>query len=244
LRQKELDMNRRTAAASIAERYQKAGHGQNSSQTRSGSLNAFELFQKNVEEGRRNGLELSQLKLENIAKDAGLKQIGSGGESTVFDLAKYSLGIEKVLKIFYKEEVARGEYVIFADPKYQDVTPRAFDHDEEWRWITVEKLQPLEGWRTFYEQFESLYNHIFKPEVGYVPSNPGYELSKIIEREEEWSDKEYEDLFSKEAIEWMNQIRNLHEDLGLEVKDLAPRNMGLDRRGNIVLLDIYIEQVL
>lgn len=69
--------------------------------------------------------------------DTHYERIGSGDEADV-----YALNEDIVVKISNRENL-RGEYVIFADPQYDLVTPEVYGHHPDWYWIAVEKVDPL-----------------------------------------------------------------------------------------------------
>lgn len=65
------------------------------------------------------------------------ERIGSGDEADV-----YALNEDIVVKVSNRENL-RGEYVIFADPQYDLVTPEVYGHDPDWHWIAVERVDSL-----------------------------------------------------------------------------------------------------
>lgn len=172
-------------------------------------------------------------KLNNLAESMLGPPIGEGSEAKVYDA-----GSDKILKISSSAKNLRAEYVIFVDPQYQQVTPEAYDHGENWKWIVVEKVEPLgrDNWPELAKHLPHLKEKMEKRGKGFTYGGLWSVLLDIGKGNLSW----LKDLPQDEKT-FVLQVIDLHEKLGLQSQDIRPENIGIDKDGNLVLIDIYTE---
>jgi hypothetical protein len=156
--------------------------------------------------------------------------LGSGVESKV-----YEADSDTVIKISQSSKNLRGEYVVFADPQFSYVTPDAIDHHEAWKWIQVEKVNTI-GEGNWQELFSRL------PETRHILSQSSSDIARgfeqAVRKMPEWVD----DLPEKERAFFKN-IHDLHDALDVRAIDVNPGNIGIDSENNLVLFDIFLDNV-
>jgi hypothetical protein len=201
---------------------------------------SFDAFREEVEgikkaEGKMDKSTLG--KMINAARDY-FDVIGDGAEAVVFDV-----GSDKVLKIYrWHTEAARGEYVIFADPQFKDVTPDVHAHGDDWGWIVVEKVDVLKNWKKIERHFPELWEKALDLQVHERQhTNIHSAFSALIKNFDLYEST----IESKREREWAQEVKRLHDVLGVEGRfDIKPANLGTDSRGNIVLIDLYLDEVI
>jgi hypothetical protein len=203
----------------------------------------FDDFEEEYRELSEKKDDMSMARYKAKTEDIAIrhfKEIGRGMEASVWELTNNA-----VLKIYEMEKVARGEYVIFIDPQYQLVTPEAYEHAEDWKWTVIERVEPLQrgDWSTVFDDLPNVerWMHMAKADERY-PSDKNTLFQDLINDFSELRDL-FEDVkFNNKEVEWMRQVKQIHDDLGLRkgVSDLYPSNMGVDSDGHLVILDIYL----
>jgi hypothetical protein len=193
----------------------------------------------NFEEFKEDYKEKGQLKTDPHDY---FTEIGDGIEANV-----YQVGQDRVLKVYDKPGSGRAEYVIFIDPQYQDVTPNAFDHAEDFTWIVVEKVDPItddwEDWSSIKPYLPDLYRVIMEDRDATFFERKRT-INDIIKRSDDSSFGEFYDISRKEQS-WLRSIKKLYDDLGQKDRyDIKPDNLGEDSKGRLVLLDIFVYNLI
>lgn len=152
------------------------------------------------------------------------EEVGAGQEAFVF-----SVGPQRVLKVSDDERNLRGEYVIFRDPKYQEVTPQAYDHGENWTWVTVEKVESLMSWNEVWDYFPGMVDEKVDLKAMFM---------RAPEHIQDGDPPEWLNYLPPEEKEFFYSVADLFDDLALKAQDIHPQNMGVDHKGRVVLLDI------
>lgn len=152
--------------------------------------------------------------------------LGTGSEATVF-----AIDDERVLKVSLSQKNIRGEYVIFADPQFDPVTPEVYGHGEDWHWMIVERFEPIRSWREVKGYFPNLWT--------FLPKGDPQEVLNSFLREggnPPWFENLHEDI-----RQWVHQVRRLHDRLGNRIEDIRPSNLGVSRDRHFpVLIDIWM----
>ena len=162
--------------------------------------------------------------------------LGIGSEAAVYEVSS-----DKVLKVSDDPKNLRAEFFTFSNPKYDQVTPDAYDHHDKWGWIVVERVKPFKSgdWDSLLQHFPSFVE--FKEKKGEDPSVDmvwTFNDLSVGGKQAEW----VYGLQEKEKNFFL-KIKSLHEDLNLDVADIRPANFGIDNKGNVVLLDILTSYV-
>lgn len=163
-------------------------------------------------------------------------EIGSGQEASV-----YRINPDWVLKISTPVNI-RGEYIIFADPKYERVTPDVHHAHPDWIWMVVENVDLLGGPGKIGRHFPSLKREA--DEEGKRVSEMMSDL--LVARYNGYRPFSYSGL-SDEAKEWFDLIADMIQDLGLgedAALDIYWENLGFDQSGNLVVTDIYTHSAI
>lgn len=183
---------------------------------------------------RTRGIEKAY-QVQKVAKEM-FPLIGKGKEASVYKISE-----DRVLKVSGYETNLRGEYIAFIDPEYAEITPDAYDHDDNWTWITIEKVEPLgEGnWKPVFDYLPRLQRSCENHDT-----YPGYQLPRIIRlfMENDGLPTGMDDA-SRQEKRFFVQAANLMEDLGVSpdgVVDIRPENLGFDQEGNLVIIDLYL----
>lgn len=187
--------------------------------------------------------------------------IGRGGEAFV-----YEINDDKVLKVSKYGENLRGEYVIFSDPQFHDITPDVYGHADDWMWMIVEQVNPLSphSWERLYDHFPTLEYEITR--MSELDESKSSHRASLINdlfeclgvKDERGSDRtlgsdrfltedEAKDVWNKMRTrekDWFQKVADLHRALGMEVSDIRPENLGEDNDRRLVLLDVHIKRNL
>jgi hypothetical protein len=168
--------------------------------------------------------------------DRHYRLIGEGHESAV-----YAYDRETVIKISPSPHNLRGEYIIFSDPTYRDMTPEVYDHGPDWQWMAVERVQPLDeesGWDRIFKEFLPGAARAF----GFDRTDRVMALRKLLKdlqlkvNHTHRQLKIFENLPPDER-EWIEGIIEMYNALGLPVADIDADNLGITR-GHLVVIDI------
>jgi hypothetical protein len=156
--------------------------------------------------------------------------IEQGAEAHVYEYGG------SVVKISEDTGNLRGEYIVFLDPDYEDITPDVYSHHPDWKWIEVERVEVLDDWDPFYRRTPEFFEHADSNDRFYTLIDLDEGILPNLQRGNppEW----WNDIPSDEREFW-NSIVDMHDSLGLTVHDILPQNFGYDRRGNLVMIDIY-----
>jgi hypothetical protein len=143
-------------------------------------------------------------KAEEIYKD-----VGFGVEAKVFRLA-----FDAVLKISSPKNI-RGEYVVFSDPTFKDITPNVYGVGENHKWMIVEKVDVLQSKHDVKEYFPTIYETFERREIEQA-------LDAMSEGKEDF----IESLWRKEK-RFLTDLQKLYESLGSKrILDLYHENLG------------------
>lgn len=196
---------------------------------------AFE--DERLEEFRRRTEELSVEEefpeKGKIAREIFGRPVGRGSEAVVFEVDDYRL-----LKLTIFPDNARAEYVIFSDPDFQKVTPEVYGHGPDWEWYVVERVRDIRRWEVMFKFFPTLESIDNLQDRVTAFSDILAELQSGGELPEIWS------RMNRSEREWFEKIVRLHDLLdldGLALFDIGPKNLGVDRDGNLVLFDILTQ---
>lgn len=195
---------------------------------------------ENVQEFKDRAAEEDDFDGVKAVADELLPSIDWGFESSVYWGSE-----DTVIKISKSAVNLRAEYVTFINPEFSHVTPEAYDHGEEWRWIEVEKVDEvfptdlfdyledsLREWLNFKSHAESEWDVSIDIMIGSVAESvasgdPPHWFHRISRRERRF----------------FQGVGKLHKKLGLKPDDLRIANLGFDRDDNLVIIDIYTDHV-
>jgi hypothetical protein len=163
--------------------------------------------------------------------------IGEGSEAKV-----YELNNRTVIKVADSEKT-RGEYVIFADPQYRDVTPNVRGHHPKWYWIAVERVDPLEhgDWDRIFDHLSSFYDVYRDYDELKHPAAIFDQVLLDLDGQASFSIFDVWPQVREEEREWFHQVVEMYHDLGLNVRDVRPENLGVTDGGDLVIVDIRVE---
>lgn len=170
---------------------------------------------------------------QKIAKEM-FDLIADGWESFVFAVDQ-----DRILKLSQFRRNLRAEYVIFSDPQFKHITPDAYDHGMGFQWITVERVDVFERWYELHKTFPELIDWLDGlPFAG----STGRVLGEVMERvQENDPPSSFFDLPDRDR-EWVRQVTEIFDVLGLVPGDMKPENLGIKDDGHVVLIDIWVDQ--
>lgn len=173
-----------------------------------------------------------------------LNLLNKGSEAEV-----YELGPKVVIKASERPANARAEYVIFSDPRYDLVTPDVYGHHEQWAWIAVERVRPIEAYNwdiveSFFQDLTSLME-----ETGPHTSLNQFTIHDVLSYVQDGKSLGISSLDESDVRSIWNRLRrdekiviqkivDLYDDLGQDVADVSPKNFGIDLDKKLVLIDI------
>jgi hypothetical protein len=164
-----------------------------------------------------------------------LNLIGRGTEAEV-----YGLNAQTAVKKTHPVN-ARGEYVIFADPQYEDITPEVRGHHPDWYWIAVERVEPFEpgAWERVFEYLPS-FERVYGDTPSYFMLAETFQ-NALLEANDQLTPEDIRsqwDRVDSDERRWMNKVVDIFNDLGMRIGDIRPSNLGVDQDGNLVVVDI------
>lgn len=176
-------------------------------------------------------------------------EIGKGYEARVYDIHS-----DAVLKISDDPKNLRAEYVIFKDSRFIEVTPTVYEHGENWRWMTVEKVDAdaVSSWLDVMRYFPSIRDasRQDRPSVGDEDwgADPISIFVHTLDNHLNWA---LEGTFEGNALtyltdeeeEWITSVAEIYRTLGLDHFDIKPENLAEDGRDRLVLIDVFVANV-
>jgi hypothetical protein len=170
--------------------------------------------------------------------DSNFNRIGKGAESYVYEISD-----DTVVKVSNPKNM-RGEYVIFADPKFESVTPGVKGHHPKWYWIAVERVEEITSWKQVFENLPS-FEEVFGGRESSVFDLAEAFQDVLLELDGQLTTRDIRDKWdqlSEDDRRWFQQIAELHKTLDVEIVDIGPGNLGVTRDWppDLVLIDIHI----